>query len=249
VLAGTTANEASPVFTDDGAGVLYVSDELGNPALWLQPLAALEPARAPVCVRRDLGRAVLRGVGAGGRVFLEQQAGVVNVGVSAIGRGAVTTVGGRWLTGQNLSPAWSHDGNTLAWIALDSFVRADRWSRRLVLQREPGGVQRMLTPQLAFFIGPRWSPDDTSLLVIGSDVRRRWGIHRVRVADGVTEAVRVAAPGHEADLQAWDWSPDGRAILYTSEQGVTRQTVGSDEQQLLVESAAETPRAELTCSG
>jgi Tol biopolymer transport system component len=75
------------------------------------------------------------------------------------------------------------------------------------------GAERLLTPDVRFFIGPRWSPDGELVLVKGADGAGRWGLHAVDVGRGTAAPVLLGA-----SLGQYLWSGDSGesgSVLYT----------------------------------
>jgi dipeptidyl aminopeptidase/acylaminoacyl peptidase len=111
--------------------------------------------------------------------------------------------------GSNLSSDWSPDGRSLAYVSIRTPIPVDRFSRTLTIREIATRKERDLWPALAYFANPRWSPDGRTILVSGLDLKQRGGIHRVDVETGeVTPALVGAQVGD------YEWSADGRSILY-----------------------------------
>ncbi|HEX8456399.1 MAG TPA: M12 family metallo-peptidase [Pyrinomonadaceae bacterium] len=94
---------------------------------------------------------------------------------------------------QNMSPAWSPDGSTLA------FVR----NNYVYLMNADGSGLRRLTNTSEPESSPAWSPDGSKLVL-----RKVWDFYLVS-ADGKTQT-KLGPGGDEPS-----WSPDGRKIVYT----------------------------------
>jgi Tol biopolymer transport system component/DNA-binding winged helix-turn-helix (wHTH) protein len=117
--------------------------------------------------------------------------------------------------GQNIQPAWSPDGQ---WIAFHSRRRDGIW-----ILPSTGGVPRQLTD---FGSDPAWSPDSTTL-VFTSDAggmaaqSSLWTVHR----DGSDRRAltRLGKPlgGHRAPA----WSHDGRRVVFTVSSGRWHQQI------------------------
>jgi dipeptidyl aminopeptidase/acylaminoacyl peptidase len=110
--------------------------------------------------------------------------------------------------GRNLAPAWSRDGNHLAYLSLRGAQNFGVQSRVIVVRDMAKGTERDLEARLAHVESLRWSPDGEWLLASGSDGKGRSGLFRVRTRDG---AIRPELVDEQADYHgaAGDWQPDG----------------------------------------
>lgn len=106
---------------------------------------------------------------------------------------------------QATDPAWSPDGQTLAFVSRRS-GNAD-----IFLINADGSEQRQLTADPADDHAPAWSPDGRTLVFASA----RAGASQLYTigADGAGET-RLPGAGPGADQPAW--SPDGQGILYVS---------------------------------
>jgi Tol biopolymer transport system component len=115
--------------------------------------------------------------------------------------------------GSNVSPDWSSDGRHLAYVS----HRGLAWmnSGVLCIRDLDTGEERDLSPKLSFFIGPRWSPDGRSILLLGFDRQRRPGVYQMDLESGV--ATPVVQSGVSVFPATAQWARGGKAIIYRHE--------------------------------
>jgi len=121
-------------------------------------------------------------------------------------------------------PAWSPDGQSIAFTTVDSLNRGALW-RIAVTDGETGGAPERLTREAGEYMNPSWTPDGREIVVArgggasarGSTIRRSGWFDVVRVA-----ASGINATGAETDID----------IAQTTRRGLRdvelRPTVGTD---------------------
>ena len=115
----------------------------------------------------------------------------------------------------DLSPAWSPDGDRIAFIS----NRDGRWS--LYVMNADGSSPVLLEVGVGLDSAPAWSPDGGRIAFVSSD-----GLSNIYVmnADG-SNRVRLTANG-EGDNYEPSWSPDGRHIAFSSNRDSERGMLG-----------------------
>ncbi len=107
-----------------------------------------------------------------------------------------------------LSPAWSNDGQHLAYVSFHSGRPA------IYIQHVGSAQQRKVASFPGLNDSPMWSPDDSSLLMTlskdGNAELYRYDLAKNRV-DRLTDHYRIDTEG--------SWSPDGKKIVFTSDRG------------------------------
>lgn len=111
-----------------------------------------------------------------------------------------------------LSPAWSPDGSSLAYVSFE-----DKRSR-VYIQDVSTGQRRLVAAHPGINSAPSFSPDGNSLaLTLSKDGNPE--IYIMNVADG---GLRRITHNPAIDTEA-SWSPDGTRLAFTSDRGGTPQ--------------------------
>ncbi len=138
----------------------------------------------------------------------------------AEGEGAPAAAAQETPRGSDTHPAWSPDGQSIAFISNRDGVREGRPINFEVYRAAPdGSKQQRLTTNQDFEADVAWSPDGVTLLFKSY----RDGNDEVYVADaaGTTQRNLTNAPASDGGP---GWSPDGRTIVFHSDRegGETR---------------------------
>jgi TolB protein len=107
-----------------------------------------------------------------------------------------------------LSPAWSNDGQHLAYVSFHSGRPA------IYIQHVRSGHQRKVTAYKGLNDSPMWSPDDASLLMTLS----KHGNAEIYSFDLATGKLDRLTDHYRIDTEA-SWSPDGKNVVFTSDRG------------------------------
>ena len=212
------ASDMFPYWMSDGERVLFTSDRTGALGLWAIHVFNGRPVTEPEVVSRDMGRMTPIGPTRDGAFYYRLETGLVDVYTVHINPVDGTVMGKPdpvWPNriGSNISSDWSADGRYLAYVKIRTPpgpAQADPFSRILAIRDVATGQEHEISPALAFFIAPRWSPDGRTILVSGCDLQQHCGLHLVDVETG---RLTLTMPG-----ETWPrWTRDGRALLRTKD--------------------------------
>ncbi len=117
----------------------------------------------------------------------------------------------------NFAPTWSCDGEYLAYYSFRDLSIATS-IRVLVIRSAKTGEERTVPLQARvaslFAAGPKWFPDNRSVLVLSGDAQGSGsGFYRLALDTGNTELLAHLPE----DVSSYDLSPDGRTIIYAFE--------------------------------
>jgi len=217
-------------WTPDGNHILFASDRSGTMSVWLLRVLDGQPQGPPELVKQDIGQAQPIGFTRTGSFYYGLVIGASDVYTAdfdpAIGK-VVTQpqkTAQRFM-GSNFSPAWSPDGQFLAYISSRGPGLIGHRPEIITIRSLKTGEERDLPPKLSFTWGPiRWSPDGRSILVSGKDNKIQHGLFLVDAQTGeVTPTVMWG--DREIDFPAW--FPDGKRLLYLSQHSETGTTIAT----------------------
>jgi Tol biopolymer transport system component len=117
--------------------------------------------------------------------------------------------------GSNGMPAWSPDGENLAYITRRTATDASSESMALCVRSSGNGREQVLFPDLDWFQWPRWSPDSKTLIVAASDRSNHLGGY---IIDALTGAVTPVLNSEKDDynpVNLLEWSQDCRSVYFT----------------------------------
>ena len=107
-----------------------------------------------------------------------------------------------------MSPAWSPDGNKIAYVSFENKVS------EIFLQTLTTGVRRSIAKYKGINGSPAWSPDGRKLAITLS----KDGNSDIYILTLENLSLRKLTKSWAIDTEA-AWSPDGRNILFTSNRG------------------------------
>lgn len=107
-----------------------------------------------------------------------------------------------------LSPAWSNDGQHLAYVSFHTGRPA------IYIQHVGSSHQRKITNFTGLNDSPMWSPDDSSLLMTLS----KDGNAELYSYDLATSKLTRLTNHYRIDTEG-SWSPDGKKVVFTSDRG------------------------------
>ena len=225
-VVGGPANDSSPLWSPDGSQLLFLSDRTGNNALWTIPVEAGQPKGSPVLAKADVGPMSLLGITKNGLLHYfvpgSSRKNLYIAGLSSMKASSSPSVATESFVNGNLGPAWSHDGEYLAYYSLRNppvlVVRSAKTSDERVIPL-PAAVT------YPFNTGPKWFPDGRSLLVLSADAQGTGvGFYRLVLETGQTELLFRINRG----TSSYDLSADGKTIFYVLQHAISGKLMRFD---------------------
>lgn len=198
-------------WSPDGSRVIFSSDRTGSTDLWSQAIVNGKPQGSPEFLRRDSGNFWPMRLTSSGSLM----ASLNNSLGTTIRVADFDFRSGQFLSqpvdpvqefvGNNLSPAWSPDGKSLAYLSRGRRVLAIR-------SMETGKVSELDIKMRWVGYDLAWAPDGRAVALTGQDLTERGGIHRVDLETGEVSPLALYSEDH----QYWGavWSPDGSKLYY-----------------------------------
>ena len=219
------ANDSFPLWSSDGSRLVFLSDRTGTNALWMVPIEDGRPNGPAALIKSDVGSMTPLGLTKSGALyyFSVTDAPFRNLYVTDLDAMRVTkppAAATERLINANIGPAWSRDGEYLAYY---SFRNTS--IRLLVIRSAKTGEERTVPlptrvasafadPQgrsCCQWAGPKWFPDNRSVLVQSGDAQGSgFGFYRLALDTGNTELLAHL----RRNVSSYDLSPDGRTIFY-----------------------------------
>jgi TolB protein len=123
-----------------------------------------------------------------------------------------------------MSPAWSHDGNKIAYVSLENL------RSQIYVSDVATGNRTLISAFPGINGAPAWSPDNTKLAMVLS----KTGNPKIYVMNLASKQLTQLTTGNSIDTEP-SWSPDGQSLLFTSDRGGSPQiyqvTLGSNQVQ------------------
>jgi len=205
-------------WTPDGNHILFASDRSGTMSAWMIRVTDGKPQGSPDLVKPDIGQTIPIGFTPAGSFYYGLAIGTGDVYTAELdlATGRVLTepqIATQRYVGWNTSPAWSPDGQYLAYISRNRHPLAAQRPEIITLRSLKTGEERDLSPKLPFMWGPiRWSPDGRSILVSCKDSKARHGLCLIDAQ--TAKATPIEMWQDTIDIPAW--FPDGKRLLYRS---------------------------------
>ena len=224
-LVDHPANDQLLGWTPDGNHILFASDRSGSMSAWILRVADGKPQGSPELVKPDIGQAIPIGFTRSGSFYYGLAIGGSDLYTAEFdpATGRVVTqpqIATHRFVGSNSSPAWSTDGQYLAYISQNRPWFAAHRPEVISIRSLKTGEERDLSSKLSFIWGPlRWSPDGRSILVSGKDRKLRHGLFLV---DAQTSDVTPILWWEDSEISKPAWFPDGKRLLYSRGESGTR---------------------------
>lgn len=193
-LIDSPANDVALGCTRDGADLIFTSDRTGTTDLWLSRLDSGRATREPLLLKRDIGLIYPLRISRDGAFFYSLRTGFVDVYVGEIDLDRNDSLANpRRIAdkyqGGNGNPAWSPDGERLLYISERDYKgRRNPRSAVVCMHSLKDGTTKEIKPELTFIQEGIWFPDGKKLLIVGGDVARIYGLHKVDPDSGLTSS-------------------------------------------------------------
>ncbi len=207
------SNDLVMGWSPDGSHLLFSSDRDGAMGLWAVAVSDGKVKGSPQLVKSDIGNMESMGLSRNGALFLAhlgESSDIETVTVDLVA-GKTVAEPTRPITahvGTNGTPAWSSDGQYLAYVSR----RGPDGVPTVCVRNVTTGTVREIPSETGFeyFTAITWSADGKSIAGFGADLKGREGIYRIDVASGSTV---LLLPG-----RAWNlgFSQDGARLYYQS---------------------------------
>jgi Tol biopolymer transport system component len=213
-------------WTPDGRSLLFASDRTGSWSAWLLRVADGKAQGTPQLVRSELGLIFPMEFTRDGSYYYSFVTGTQDVFVAT-----VDWATGNFVTapksvsqrnvGFNQWADWSRDGKYLAYVTRRGLMSGDLgWQILSIYSAETGKTRQFQFNQMHYFNRLRWSPDGRFILAVGGDRKNRYGLFRIAVETG--EITLLVQNSQGANYLKPDWLPDGKAIIYQSNNYVAK---------------------------
>lgn len=211
------ANDSSPLWSPDGSRLLFLSDRSGSNALWTVPIEDGRPNGPAALIKANVGSIRLQGMTKSGTLYYFSDTGgrpenlyVTDLDTMHATKPPVPAT--ERFIDMNLGSTWSRDGEYLAYYSF-----RDPSVRLLVTRSSKTGAERTvpLPTRVAspWGAGPKWFPDNRSVLVLSGDAQGAgFEFHRLALDTGNTELLTHLP----LNVSSYDLSPDGRTIFYAT---------------------------------
>jgi len=206
------ADDGSPVWTPDGKHVVFSSTRTGSQSLWAIAVADGKPQGSPQMVKPGAANLRPMGFARDGSFFYAVSKNMEDVYVAEFDpvtgklASAPRSIPERFV-GQNFAPAWSSDGQYLAYFSRRHGSRYGPGATTIVVRSMKTGEEHDVPSRLDHRI-LRWFPGNSSLLV--AVVANGWKFYSVDVKTG--EATLLLGPSRFVPDPVL--SPDGKTIYY-----------------------------------
>ncbi|MBE3141212.1 MAG: PD40 domain-containing protein [Thermoplasmata archaeon] len=217
VLVKNPAFDGMVGWTPDGSGIIFISNRLGSPDLYLLGIGNGRPRGEPQLLRRNLGNPNYLTLTNDGRLFQMERKGTYDSYTLPVDEQTGKLTGTPSLVDQSypgtLFPAWSYDGKLLYYTMYKG--TSNNRSQVLVIRSEETGQTREITPkpQLPFWHTPILSPDRRRFAITGTDQNGNSGVFAIDSESGDVSQLAISAKNGSVDPSP-NWSPDGKAIFY-----------------------------------
>ena len=211
------ANDYLVGWAHDGMKIIFASDRTGTWDLWAVQVADTGANAPPELVKTEAGCIWPLGTTKKGSLYYSLNTGSEDVYMARLdfNKGMLLSQPEklvRRFSSANLWPAFSPDGNFIAYVS----EVGPRWTgigrRALCIRSLKTGEEREMSPKLEAINRLSWSPDGRSILAGGIVANSHQGIYLIDVGTGEATLVRETQPGEA--VKGKILSVDGKMMFY-----------------------------------
>jgi len=200
--------EANPIYSPDGAWILFESDISGNRDIWRIPATGGQAEQ--LTAHKGFDSAPFWSPDGTRVVFESDRTGTKKIWILDLSLPESVPVPLTTGDGGDADPVWSPDGN---WIAYESNRDKERGSEIWVSPVDGGPATRLtITGPDVYHRTADWSPDGAQLVFESNRQGNQSALYTMSATGGAVTRItpEFGYEGHPA------WSPDGGEILYES---------------------------------
>jgi len=217
-LVNHPAHDVSLYWEKDGKRLLFLSDRTGNMDIWALELQDGKPQGKPYLVKKNMGRITPLGFTENGDLYYAIYTSMNDVYTASLDleKNSLSTPPKRTeelFMGDNSSPAFSPDGEYLAYISRRTFGPGRFEPQAICILSLESGEKRELFPDLENMRLIRWSADGKNFFSYGFDKKGRTGLYSIDTQTGETVFILKCTPNEEF-IPELDVFPDGKRIVY-----------------------------------
>jgi Tol biopolymer transport system component len=209
-------------WTPDGRNILFVSDRMGTPDLWLLPVEEGKAPESPKIIKKNIGWVYPMEFALDGSFHYGQLIDIRDIYIATLDKEKGKLLAppeklAKRLVGSDFSPAWSPDGKSLAYVSKRHPQYVYGANSLYIVSMETGEESEVIRPQQLrlfgqFFGGLRWSPDGNSIIASGFEKDNKGT--SIYLVD-VKKRKMSLAFGGEASIPDRVWSLDGKEIFFS----------------------------------
>lgn len=215
VLVKAPGINQAPVWTRDGARIVFKSDRSGNFGLWSIAVRDGKADGPLELVKADVGDIAPIGFTGAGSLLYTQQIGTRDVYEAQIDSvtGKIRGNSARLVdtfVGSNMNPTWSPDDRSIAYLSLRARGGSGAWTGTLVIRSLDSGQERTIATPFQYGGQPMWSSDGQTILEVARNRQNNTSLYTVNLKTG--EVREVLNTGNMAPPYA-TLSPDGKTAF------------------------------------